>query len=85
MTGVQTCALPICRRELERTLDSQAAGSAGLTTPAPCSSHLTAKLDTIIERYEQIFTNVTAGRTPNFAQMANVKLLLEDLKQTMAG
>ncbi|MCY1669419.1 response regulator [Novosphingobium sp. SL115] len=72
------------RRDLERTLYDRPEGQGATSQADASKSDLAAKLGTIVERYEQIFNNVTAGRAPNFAQMANLRLLLDVLKRDFA-
>lgn len=79
------------RRELERKLaELGASGRSGATPPedapaAASTAHLHADVTRIADKFEVIFQNATAGRIPNFAHMAELKLLIERLKSGLSG
>jgi len=70
------------RRELERQIRETNGDAPRQATPGMLD-HVAEAVDQIAAKYEIVFGNATAGRTPNFAQMAELRLMIDQLKQAL--
>ena len=70
------------RRELERRLG--ALGASDQAAPArEVDDALKTSIDQIAEKFEIIFEIATEGRMPNFAHMAELRVMIERVRQTL--
>lgn len=69
------------RRELERRLASCTEQPVTATGETGVPAQLAAQLEAIARKFEIVFNSATAGKMPNFAQMAELKLLIEQVRR----
>lgn len=70
------------RRELERRLAACTENVAIAPDEARMSGHLATQLEALAAKFEIVFNSATSGRMPNFAQMAELKLLIGQVQQS---